>query len=98
LLDFSTVPVGDYPFFYVEGSVCAADTVETAVSIVTGPNAGGDGTVTSCNTKDIILIQELTGSVELGGTWVDNDGTGALVNGVFESFGTAAGTYKLLRS
>lgn len=93
LLDFSTVPVGDYPFFYVEGSVCAADTVETAVSIVTGPNAGGDGTVTSCNTKDVILIQELTGSVELGGTWVDNDGTGALVNGVFESFGTAAGTY-----
>ena len=93
LLDFSTVPVGDYPFFYVEGSVCASDTVETAISIVTGPNAGGDGTVTSCNTKDIYLIQELTGLLDLGGDWVDNDGTGALVNGVFESFGIAAGTY-----
>jgi hypothetical protein len=93
LLDFSTAPAGTYGFFYVDGSVCGADTVETSVTVEEGPNAGADGTVTSCNTTDVILVQELSGVVELGGTWSDDDATGALTNGVFNAFGVAAGTY-----
>jgi hypothetical protein len=93
IIDISTAPTGNYPFFYVDGSVCASDTVETLVSVVEGPDAGGDGTVTSCNTADVILFQELTGIVELGGTWSDDDITGELNNGVFNAFGVAAGTY-----
>lgn len=93
LLDFTGIPAGDYPFFYVDGSTCISDTVETFVTVEAGPVAGNDNAVTACNSGDIYLIQYLTGFPEMGGTWNDDDATGNLVNGIFQSYGHVAGVF-----
>lgn len=92
-LDFTGVPAGTYPFFYVDGGACGADTVATSVTVNEGPDAGTGTTITSCNTHDIVLLNGLTGSPQFGGTWSDDDATGRLFNGVFESLGMDAGDY-----
>jgi hypothetical protein len=93
VVDFTGVPAGTYPFFYIDGTVCGSDTVETSVVIETGPDAGMDNAITACNSENIILIQHLNGDPNMGGTWSDNDATGALVNEIFQSNMFVAGTY-----
>ncbi|MBI3134784.1 MAG: T9SS type A sorting domain-containing protein [Bacteroidetes bacterium] len=93
VVDFTGVGAGTYPFFYVDGSVCGSDTVETSVTVEEGPSAGGDNAITACNSENIYLIQHLTGVPFMGGTWTDNDATGALVNDIFQSNMFVAGTY-----
>jgi hypothetical protein len=93
-VDLTGVPAGTYPFFYViDNGACGSDEVETAVTIEEGPSAGGDNTITACNSGDIYLLQHLTGFPYSGGTWSDDDATGELVNGIFLSEMFAAGTY-----
>ena len=92
-LDFTGVAPGTYDFYYVDGSTCATDTVQTSVIVDQAPNAGNDNSYTTCNTYDITLIIQLGGNPSFGGTWSDDDATGKLNNGVFDAFGLAAGTY-----
>jgi Secretion system C-terminal sorting domain len=94
MLDLAGVPAGTYPFFYViDNGACGYDEVETAITIVEGPSAGMDNTVTACNSGDIYLLQHLNGFPYSGGTWSDDDATGALVNGIFLSNMFVNGTY-----
>jgi len=39
------------------------------------------------------LIQELSGNVEFGGTWSDDDNAGGLVNGIIHPINIVPGTY-----
>jgi len=82
-----------YTFDYVVSIGCASDTVSTSYMWSPQPNAGDDGAVTSCVNSEVLLIQELTGSVAFGGTWSDDDNVGGLVNGVVYPYAIAAGTY-----
>ncbi|MBI3134643.1 MAG: T9SS type A sorting domain-containing protein, partial [Bacteroidetes bacterium] len=93
VIDLTGVPAGTYPFYYVEGTSCGTDTVGTTITIESALSAGGDNAVTLCNSGDIYLLQHLTGFPYSGGTWTDDDASGALVNGIFESNMFAAGTY-----
>lgn len=92
-LDFTGVAPGVYSFYYVIGSDCSYDEEQTFVTVEAGPSAGGSNAITACNSGDIYLIQHLTGFPEMGGTWSDDDASGALVNGIFQSEMFAAGTY-----
>lgn len=86
----------DYTFDYVVGSGACADTVSFIYNWSTGVNAGGDGAVTSCSYHNVVLIQELMGQVDMGGTWSDVDNAGGLFNGIFDATGIAAGTYNFM--
>ena len=88
-LDFGV----DYPFDYVVGSGCNMDVVSVVVNLGQQPNAGGDGSVTTCVNHDVVLIQELTGSVDFGGTWSDDDNATGLVNGILYPALVTPGTY-----
>ena len=92
-VDFTTMSSGIYPYFYVDATLCGGDTVETAVVVTEAPDAGMDNTITTCNTEQIVLMVQLDGTPEFGGTWSDDDNTGRLDNGVFDANGVAAGTY-----
>lgn len=83
----------DYTFDYVVGTGVCADTVSVVFNWSEAPAAGGDGTATTCVSQDVVLVQELTGTVEFGGDWIDLDGATGLVNGIFYTGAVAPGTY-----
>ena len=83
----------DYTFDYVVNNACSTDTVSTVFNWSNLPNAGNDGSVTSCVNHIVVLIQELTGNVEFGGDWSDVDNAGGLVNGIVHPVNVTAGTY-----
>jgi hypothetical protein len=85
-----------YTFDYVVGGGNCADTLSFTYSWSTAANAGGDGTVTTCSYHSVVLIQELMGQVDMGGTWTDVDNAGGLFNGIFDATGVAAGTYNFM--
>ena len=84
---------GTYTFDYVIANACGADTVSTSISTIQPPNAGMDGSFTTCNTDDVILISHLNGFVDFGGQWSDADGVFNVSNGVFHGYGVQYGTY-----
>ncbi len=82
-----------YTFDYVVNIGCASDTVSTSYMWSPQPSAGIDGAVTSCVNSEVLLIQELSGSVTFGGTWSDDDNAGGLVNGVVHPANITPDTY-----
>jgi len=88
-LDADTV----YTFDYVVNIGCDSDTVSTTYTWAQQPNAGNDGAVTTCPNAEVLLIQELSGTVTFGGTWSDDDNAGGLVNGIVHPVNITAGTY-----
>jgi len=83
----------DYTFDYVVANACGSDTVSAIYNWSPAVNAGGDGSVTTCVNHDVVLIQELTGSVDFGGTWSDDDNATGLVNGILYPALVVPGTY-----
>lgn len=84
------IAVGTYAFQYTlptEG--CPVDTINVDVLIKKQPNPGRDSSITICESKTLInLFGALGGNPDVGGTWVDIDGTGALnPNGTLNPFG-----------
>ncbi|MGV6862427.1 MAG: fibronectin type III domain-containing protein [Putridiphycobacter sp.] len=86
-------PGTPYTFDYVV-SGCDNDTVSVTVVAFESPMAGGDGTLTDCNTGDVFLLDGLTGTITTGGTWSSVDATAnAAINGnTFEANGVAGNT------
>ncbi len=73
---------------------CAGDTAFVLVTIVQQLDAGSNGFSTVCGSSTAIqLFGLLNGTPDLGGNWVDQDNTNALVNGVFNASLVAPGTY-----
>ena len=83
----------DYTFDYVVTNACSSDTVSMVYNWSPSVNAGGDGVITTCVNHDVVLIQELIGNVEFGGTWSDDDATGHMANGIFHPEIVAPGDY-----
>ena len=82
-----------YTFDYVVGGGSCADTLSFTYTWSTGVSAGGDGTVTTCPNTDVVLVQFLTGSVDMGGTWTDDNNAGGLVNGILHPQTVTPGSY-----
>ncbi len=91
ILDFTTLPVGAYELEYVIQAGCANDTVISIVNVFDTPNAGTDGTITVCQNQPFDLLSGLSGTVDLGGTWIDQDGN-ELSNSSTNA-GSEAGTF-----
>lgn len=84
----------DYTFDYVVTNACSSDTVSMVYNWSPAVNAGNDGMLTTCVNHDVVLIQELNGSVDFGGSWSDDDATGHMVNGIFSPEIVAPGDYE----
>jgi len=86
---------GDY-FLTITVNGCSSATATVNIPVTTLPYAGTDGTDTFCNTGTAInLVSYLgaAGTFTTGGTWTDNDASGGLTAGTFNTAGIPAGTY-----
>ncbi len=92
----SSVPAGTHEATYIVQQGCAMDSAMATLNIVAPGNSGtAISPFMSCNT-DVYLPDGLEGTVEAGGTWLDDSGTGLLAgpNGnVFVAAGVPNGTY-----
>lgn len=80
-------------------SPCTASMVDVTVVVVQPPNAGTNATLSHCLSQgDVDLFAQLGGTPALGGTWVDNIGTGQLVGGTFVVAGMPSGSYTFIYS
>ena len=69
---------------------------EITATIYQTPNSGNPNTtpIFACNDDNAIdLNTGLDGTQDMGGTWQDTDGTGALSGSIFDATGIVAGTY-----
>ncbi len=91
----SGVGAGTYNFSYVaSASGCADDFAVVAVTVIAAPNAGTSTTLSTCDTTTSIdLFSGLGGSPDTGGSWSDDDFTGALANSIFDPSIPEVGTY-----
>lgn len=62
-----------------------------AYAVVPGANAGTSDTVTVCSTDMMVNLAGFLGVYDTGGTWVDDDATGALTDSIFDASAVAAG-------
>lgn len=96
-LNLAVLPIGQFTAFYVVSQGCASDTVTATVTSVAAPQSGtAVSPFSTCNTDNVFLPDGLSGTVQSGGTWSDDSGTGLLggANGnVFAANGTPEGTY-----
>ena len=68
------LPEGTHDFYYIVNTPCAADTT-IATLIIYGPSsAGNDGADTVCMNEPYNLLSSLSGSIDLGGEWIDPTG------------------------
>ena len=57
-------------------------------------DAGIDGVTQSCNEGSVELFPLLSGAVQSGGTWIDQDGSGALTGGTVDAGQLSPGQYR----
>ncbi|HEX8269551.1 MAG TPA: gliding motility-associated C-terminal domain-containing protein, partial [Flavobacterium sp.] len=90
-------PSVDLPGVYtytVGGNLCSTDTASSTVTVTPAANAGIDGTLAACeNATSLDLFTGLTGSPSTGGSWNDDDATGALSGNIFSPSIAGIGTY-----
>lgn len=85
---------GSYHFTYtVAGAGPCAD-AEATVTVVIAEDldAGEDGATSICENELVELFSLLGGTPQPGGVWVDLDGSGALIGGVFNGTQVGPGT------
>jgi hypothetical protein len=61
--------VFNFTYSLVDG--CANDAVQASVKVYSPSSAGNDGTITVCRNEPFLLLEGLTGNVDVGGTWYD---------------------------
>lgn len=83
---------GDYTYTVTSASPPCSSQAIVSVTLVAQPDAGTDGTVSSCsNASSFPLSAELNGAPDAGGAWTDP--TGAAFNGTFDPSTDIAGAY-----
>lgn len=65
----SGLGAGIFKFQYRVTEGCAYDSVVTSIKVFPPSSAGVDGSLVVCRNQPFNLLQGLTGSVDLGGTW-----------------------------
>ncbi len=84
---------GVYNFQYIINNACGTDTSMSTVNVVQPSSAGLDGYYSTCNTKDVYLMNHVQGQAQFGGAWSDANGQYSVANGIFETYGLPYGTY-----
>ena len=94
LFDASGLGGGSYDFTYtVSGTICPNDNETVTITVEQSPNAGTETNTTICNSVNIFnLFSTLSGN-DAGGTWNDDDATGALSVNFLDATLITAGTY-----
>lgn len=83
-----------YTFDLVIQNACIATNGVTAIGYVPGANAGMSDSVVVCETETAVDLTQFLGTYDVGGTWSDDDATGALTDSIFDASAvTAGGTY-----
>lgn len=85
ILNGTSLAPGSYEFTYtVAGSgPCPTTTAVVTVAIAADLDAGEDNSITVCENEVFALFPRLGGTPQPGGSWIDRDGSGALIGGVF---------------
>lgn len=76
---------------------CSSATATVNIPVSTLPYAGTDGIDTVCNNGSPINLSAYLGAAgtyTTGGIWTDDDASGGLTAGTFNTLGIAAGTYR----
>ena len=81
-----------YVFDMVIRGACLSTSVP-AVAFVPGSNAGTSDSVSVCITNSAVNLASYLGTYDVGGTWTDDNSTGALTGGVFDASAVTPGTY-----
>lgn len=95
LLNSGSMTLTGVDAYYILSNACVADTAFVTLDAET-PGATGTAVTpfNACNTHPTSLWDGLTGSVDLGGTWSDDTGTGLLFGNTFNTVGIPTGTYQ----
>lgn len=96
VFDQTSAGPGNYVFFYIlpATSVCEADSAMIQLAVTSGPSAGEDASVTECATSTSLELNTmLGGDPDIGGTWIDLSGTGALTDGVLDASLSGEGVF-----
>ncbi len=80
-----------YTFDLVIQNACIATSGVGAVGFVPGANAGTSDSVTVCENNSAVDLTTFLGQYDTGGTWNDDDATGALTDSIFDASAVAAG-------
>jgi hypothetical protein len=95
LLDASYMTLGGTEAYYIMSSTCGADTAIVTLDVQT---MGATGTAIvpfdACNDGSVSLWDGLAGTVNVGGVWNDDTGTGMLSGSTFLATGLPDGTYQ----
>lgn len=89
-----TSPAGVYTYTLTGTPPCTNATATITVTVNPAPFAGLDGELTICSDQGVVdLFSALGPTYDLGGTWIDQDGTGQLSGSFFNPAGLPPGTY-----
>jgi len=95
LLDAAYMTLGGTEIYYIMSSSCGVDTAVVTLDV---QQLGATGTAIdpfdACNDGSVSLWDGLAGSVNAGGTWNDDTGTGMLSGSTFLATGLPDGTYQ----
>lgn len=95
LFDPSVDLSGAYVYTAVGTSPCVNAVSQVQITLVTAPSAGSDGDIAACiGDPAIQLFAGLEGSPTTGGSWTDDDITGAMSGGVLNATALAPGAYR----
>jgi hypothetical protein len=95
-LNLGLLPDGTYQLEYIVTTACTTDTTLALVTVHPASSAGVGSTISDIctNWSSINLIDGLSGSIDLGGTWSNNSGQGDLVGSLWTpDLTTASGSY-----
>ena len=72
--DVQFLPAGPHDFLYVVKTPCTADTTVATIVIYGPSSAGNDGADSVCLNEPYNLLSSLSGTIDLGGSWIDPQG------------------------
>ena len=82
-------------FYYIVSNACGADTASIEVSTFQPANTGTPVTPFEvCNWGNIYLYDGLSGTIDFGGNWNDDTGTGVLTGASLQVSALNAGSYQ----
>lgn len=88
------LPEGTHDFLYIVNTPCASDTTIASLVIYGPSTAGNDGADTICMNEPYNLLSSLSGTIDLGGDWIDP--TGQVLSGPNISGVSIPGSYNYL--
>ncbi|MDZ7845531.1 MAG: T9SS type A sorting domain-containing protein [Owenweeksia sp.] len=94
LISIDSVNFSGARYYYTYDLVVRQGCMGAGVNVtgyVPGSNAGTSASVSACETDSSVNLAAFLGAHDAGGTWLDNDTTGALTDSIFDATAVMAG-------